>query len=926
MVVARCALVGETVRLSGTNVTAKSLEFTTQYVRDSVAAGNFISHISLSNASLNDKFMSLVCDLIKSCPLLHCLDLSKNFFTWKSVKHLSVVLGDCAYLESFLMSDNLLSDKNIDVLLQVLNKLPRLTTLNLARNHLTERSLSAFASHTFNFQSKLTTIDLSYNLMGDSLGHLIATLMCNSPSFLVSVSISFCGIGDNGIRAIGSVLSKCTTLVYCNIEGNFFGADAMHILIQGLNDYDKDSEEARLRRRETSHPCYVQFGGSWHTSTHIDHLSYKSIKACSGSIGEDCRVEDVILQKRFSPIMDSSGTMCLRRTPFGRSDIGEILPTRDIPSFFAAFAGIEVSQLTLVQQQFLREIDSADGFATFSLRDPSYARQQQIQYVQQFSAIHGDTFFHYRTHRDSVFRHLLQLCQTSDASMRMLGIRSGFFSRKDGGARGTSSSEESVAVRGAGFGGEGMVDMYSLVRTSDESTVGKLTEIDNDEESTVGDGEEETKDLGDEESPPNDKLDLGGIKVEEIVSVADIFAEENRLRENRQINERLILAARKLYENKEITSKTAKFWEGMFGNRKYARAAELELIEAMEADTSDLDGFKDILVQYSHLFPSVARRILMYDTMFSRDIERLTAIVSSMRELHGGEAFVMTKRLASELSNLKGSYAKLKILARSKKELPLVESFLLDCAKSAYTGPETMEAIELRSKLASQRRANERELKWIRSKAALSNLLISRDMAGVAQKLAEIEMEGDEVLRVSDEVRLASVLLQEYNDVQETIREAIASNNIAALDAILSRCAYHGFFLESDIEEAMKVLDAISRNPASLIKPILEGLRRSDLAMMEKGFEDMSKLGLRHEALDSVVCSKIFAIKSKIIQEDTLKGNMVKVCLALKNGFSVPTGEILQLVRRATANNFDKDPMMKPYFKVKGLCSLFLNG
>lgn len=44
---------------------------------------------------------------------------------------------------------------------------------------------------------------------------------------------------------------------------------------------------------------------------------------------------------------------------------------------------------------------------------------------------------------------------------------------------------------------------------------------------------------------------------------------------------------------------------------------------------------------------------------------------------------------------------------------------------------------------------------------------------------------------------------------------------------------------------------------------------------------------------------------------------MVKVCLALKNGFSVPTGEILQLIRRATASSFDKDPSMKPYYKVR---------
>lgn len=60
------------------------------------------------------------------------------------------------------------------------------------------------------------------------------------------------------------------------------------------------------------------------------------------------------------------------------------------------------------------------------------------------------------------------------------------------------------------------------------------------------------------------------------------------------------------------------------------------------------------------------------------------------------------------------------------------------------------------------------------------------------------------------------------------------------------------------------------------------------------------------------------------MQDDSLKGSMVKVCLALKNGFQVATGEILQLIRRATASQFDKDPSMRPYYKViRGSLRLF---
>jgi hypothetical protein len=43
----------------------------------------------------------------------------------------------------------------------------------------------------------------------------------------------------------------------------------------------------------------------------------------------------------------------------------------------------------------------------------------------------------------------------------------------------------------------------------------------------------------------------------------------------------------------------------------------------------------------------------------------------------------------------------------------------------------------------------------------------------------------------------------------------------------------------------------------------------------------------------------------------------VKVCLALKNGFHVPAGEIMQLYRKASAIKLNNDPSLKSYFKVR---------
>ncbi len=47
-----------------------------------------------------------------------------------------------------------------------------------------------------------------------------------------------------------------------------------------------------------------------------------------------------------------------------------------------------------------------------------------------------------------------------------------------------------------------------------------------------------------------------------------------------------------------------------------------------------------------------------------------------------------------------------------------------------------------------------------------------------------------------------------------------------------------------------------------------------------------------------------------------MKDKLIKVCLAIKNGFNVPAGEIMMLLRQAHAIKLNDDPAMKDYFTV----------
>eukprot|EP01033_Poteriospumella_lacustris_P012069 gene12069-8623_t len=895
-----CAQQHEKVEYTNVPLQTKSWEIIDLHLQRCAIDGSLLHTLRFVNVSLTDKLAHQLAALLRNCPFLQHLDVSKNYLTSKSLPAIAAALQDKKYLRGLVLEENYFGDDHVGALLVALSKLQRLSALSFSRNNLTGDVAAEFSKRVLTFQSKLTHVDFSYNFVGDRMACAVATLMRNDPAHLQHVNLAYCGIGDKGLRELAASMPRCGSLAQLNIEGNFFGPDAVQTLVATLN-----AQPLRSAVR-------VNFGGSIQTSGSIDFFQAKSLKAASSALPESSFVDCVVLQKLPNKVVNAYGSARLRVMTDGVDGADGFLPAGDIPLLIVALTGCEASQWTLAQSQGTSLVAGAPRdeslFRTFAVGDPLNARQQQIEALHHTLLLLQRVSQPYESRPTAAFQKCVQLCAQSDAKLRLLGVRAAHFSSSVGLLQSYGASDVSLSLLRPGYGGRGVDDDY--VPPFGEVAAAELLRQP-DADATRGDSAH---------SAHVDALVVSrqlesDAAAAELSAVEDIFAEENRAREARQVNERLVLAVRRLYEAKEISAQVAKFWEGLFGNKKYARLAESELMRAMEVDVEG-DEFGAVLRQYAHLFPAVARRLLLYDLMFARNVASLGAVLAKTRENEGGEAFVLGKRLASEISNLKETFRKLQMIAKTRKELPLVENFLLDCGKCGYGGDEMFEAVSLRARLVAQRKAADADFARIKARAMVANLLISRDFDALRAKLREIRDSGDEVLQVSEEARIAELFLREHEAAHAQLREALGAPSIAALDAALARCAYLGFYFAAEMEQAIQLLDALGRNPASLLRPVLQALRTNDMALLERGFEDIALMGLQHAALDSVVCSKINAIKSKIVQDDSLKGQMVKVSLALKNGFSVPTGEILQLIRRATASQFDQDAQMKPYYKV----------
>lgn len=179
----------------------------------------------------------------------------------------------------------------------------------------------------------------------------------------------------------------------------------------------------------------------------------------------------------------------------------------------------------------------------------------------------------------------------------------------------------------------------------------------------------------------------------------------------------------------------------------------------------------------------------------------------------------------------------------------------------------------------------------IKHKALFSNLLISRDMNILEEKLDYLRGSVDpthhnnnnttnntstnlisnknlklytEYLHTTECIQSDS-LLQEYEHAIVIIKTGIKTQDIDMLDVGLSQASYYGFYFP-EVKEAMDLLEKISKNPCDLIKPIVESLRNNDITKLEKTFLLIEKVGWNNIAVNMNIITKIYDRVNKITQ------------------------------------------------------------
>ena len=217
------------------------------------------------------------------------------------------------------------------------------------------------------------------------------------------------------------------------------------------------------------------------------------------------------------------------------------------------------------------------------------------------------------------------------------------------------------------------------------------------------------------------------------------------------------------------------------------------------------------------------------------------------------------------------AYLDVSDLARSYNELSMVEDYLLQCGRLGYAGPEMFQAVELRQQLVAlavnkKRRSVLVDLPTIKFKALICNLLISREVDALKQKMVALNSESpkSDMLHTPECIAVDTMLSEHYTTMN-LVNSAIKSKSVDAIDAALAQAAYHFFYAEN-VTAAVTVLNETCNNPTILLRPLVEALRAGDVSHIEGTFKMISAVGWTHPAAQAVVVNKIHDRQNKIVQ------------------------------------------------------------
>jgi len=278
-----------------------------------------------------------------------------------------------------------------------------------------------------------------------------------------------------------------------------------------------------------------------------------------------------------------------------------------------------------------------------------------------------------------------------------------------------------------------------------------------------------------------------------------------------------------------------------------------------------------------------------------------------------------------------------------------------------HHSPEMFNAVECRQSLV-QRFAAEKP-QWIRhqlpnikTRALLTNLMISRDLVGLEAALTSIRIKGDDrAMELAEFAAAVSVITTRYNVISELelaiqalhhhhrqnptpsstaataaivggVTDGAAATSIVvyhegrnkavtSLLVALANAAYAGIAVTTPaVAQGYNALLKSSNDARILLFPLLQAMRSGNLLDVDAALTAASDMGWHHDVLHPALPVLIIKRRAQMVKAEAARSHIMRLALAAHNGFRPNISELFTALRRGRQLGLDNIPSLHLYF------------
>ncbi|CAH1777988.1 unnamed protein product [Owenia fusiformis] len=261
-----------------------------------------LTNLDLSGNILGDKELQYIKQLLEVNVYISTLDLSDNNFTTEGARTLGKMFSKHNSVNRLNLSGNDFQDKDAKYISLIIRYNTDLIRLDLSHNNFME-SGGVFLGHALGHNDSLEELDLSWNhLRGKGAAAIGNGLKTNKS--VTSLSLGYNGFGNEGSTAISHALKENKTLTELDLTNNRIHPPAAFVLFEGLIRNSK-LEVLNLSRNPLT-PVTTTYAISKLKESGVSQLAHLDLSGMVVSTEFEETVKEIKELRQFEAIYDSS--------------------------------------------------------------------------------------------------------------------------------------------------------------------------------------------------------------------------------------------------------------------------------------------------------------------------------------------------------------------------------------------------------------------------------------------------------------------------------------------------------------------------------------------------------------------------------------------------------------------------------------------